>query len=123
MCVVAADTTERTGLTQNGRSDEGESGGERGPSLHVAAAQPQGYFQERVCMRKGMPRMRVSIPDCCRSAPFIIIIYTRACVCDRECHIGNDGQLAGREIHMQRVALCCQLKIIVAKLTCNRVDT
>ena len=56
MCVVAADTTERTGLTQNGRSDEGESGGERGSSLRVAAAQPPGYFQERMGMREGMPR-------------------------------------------------------------------
>ena len=48
-------TTERTGLIQNGRSDEGESGGERGSSLRVAAAQPQGYFQERMGMREGTP--------------------------------------------------------------------
>ena len=71
---MAADTTERTGLTQNGRSDEGESGGERGSSLHVAAAQPQGYFQKRMCMREGMPRMRVSISDALLSL-YIVYLY------------------------------------------------
>ena len=68
---MAADTTERTGLTQNGRSDEGESGGERGSSLHVAAAQPQGYL---MYMREGMPRMRVSISDALLSL-YIVYLY------------------------------------------------